>query len=99
MAVVGLIPPRLPTAPDTYSENFMSDLVKAIELFIQQERTAGEQRGTKIVLTALPTSDTGLEVGSLFRIGNDIKISLLDIAVPDSLEITASVGDVDIVIT
>ena len=99
MAVVGLIPPRLPTAPDTYSENFMSDLVKAIELFIEQERTAGEQRGTKIVLTDLPTSDTGLEVGTLYRISNDIKVSLLDIAVPDSLETTASVGSVDVVIT
>jgi len=60
MAIVGLVAPRLPSTPPEYSPVFMADLVKAIELFIQQERTAGDQRGTKIVLTNMPTSDTGL---------------------------------------
>ena len=99
MAIVGLVAPRLPSTPPEYSPVFMADLVKAIELFIQQERTAGDQRGTKIVLTNMPTSDTGLEAGTLYRIGNNVKISLLDMAVPDSLEATSSLGSVGVVIT
>ena len=34
----------------------MADLTRALELFITQERNAGEMRGTKITLTELPTS-------------------------------------------
>lgn len=96
MAVVGLVPPRLPTSPPEYSPVFMADLIKALELFIQQERTAGEQRGTKIVLTAMPTSDTALEPGTLYRIGNDVKISLLDMAVPDPVTAAAELGSVSV---
>lgn len=96
MALVGLTAPRLPTAPEDYSEVFMSDLIKAMEVFILQERTAGEQRGTKIVLTNMPTSDTGLEAGTLYRIGNNVKISLLDMAVPDPAIATTGLGSVSV---
>jgi len=34
----------------------MADLIRALELFISQERNPGELRGTKITLTNLPTS-------------------------------------------
>lgn len=96
MAIVGLVAPRLPSTPPEYSPVFMADLVKAIELFIQQERTAGDQRGTKIVLTNMPTSDTGLEAGTLYRIGNNVKISLLDMAVPDPATAIAELGSVSV---
>lgn len=96
MAIVGLVAPRLPSTPPEYSPVFMADLVKAIELFIQQERTAGDQRGTKIVLTNMPTSDTGLEAGTLYRIGNSVKISLLDMAVPDPATAIAELGSVSV---
>jgi hypothetical protein len=72
----------------------MSDLIKSLELFIAQERNPGEERSTKVTFTDLPTSDTGLEAGALYRIGNDVKISLADVAVPDSLSATASIGSV-----
>ena len=51
---------------------------------------------TKITLTALPTSDTGLEAGALYRIGNNVKISLADMAVPDPAIGTGSVGSVTV---
>ena len=97
MAQVSQPAPRLPAAPLQYETNYMADLIRSIELFITQERNAGEERATKLVLTELPTSDTGLEVGSLYRNGNDVKISLLNIAVPDSANATLSVGSVTIV--
>lgn len=74
MALVGLTPPRLPTAPFEYDRQYMDDLVRAIEAFIDQERTAGELRGTKITLTDLPTSATGLESGALYNDAGTVKI-------------------------
>lgn len=69
-----IAPPRLPEAPIEYSQSHMSDLIRALELFIAQERNPGELRATKITLTELPTSSSGLEVGSLFNDSGTIKI-------------------------
>lgn len=67
-------PPRLPDAPEEYNMQFMQDLIRAVEVFIQQERNDGELRGTKITLTNLPTSATGLESGALYNDSGTIKI-------------------------
>lgn len=69
-----IAPPRLPEAPTEYSVQYMADLLRALELFIAQERNPGELRGTKITLTDLPTSATGLETGALYRDGGTVKI-------------------------
>jgi len=74
MALVGIVPPRLPEAPAEYNQMYMSDLLRALEVFIQQERTAGELRGTKITLTDLPTSPTGLESGALYNDSGTVKV-------------------------
>tara|TARA_Y100001972_G_C7591797_1_gene296646 strand:+ start:411 stop:641 length:231 start_codon:yes stop_codon:yes gene_type:complete len=69
-----IAPPRLPEPPAEYSQRYMQDLIRALELFIQQERNPGELRGTKITLTNLPTSATGLETGALFNDSGTVKI-------------------------
>ena len=74
MANVGDDPPRLPTAPEEYNQAFMIDLIRALEVFISQERNPGEMRGTKITLTDLPTSSSGLETGALFNDSGTVKI-------------------------
>ena len=51
-----IAPPRLPEPPVEYTQQYMADLIRALELFISQERNPGELRGTKITLTDLPTS-------------------------------------------
>jgi hypothetical protein len=52
----------------------MQDLLRALEVFMQQERNPGELRGTKITLTSLPTSSTGLESGALWNDSGTVKI-------------------------
>lgn len=94
-----LVAPRLPTAPREYDIVYMTDLVRALEVFIQQQNNPGEGRATKLTLTALPTSDTGLEAGALYRLGNQVFISLLDVGVPDSLAGSGSVGSVTVATT
>lgn len=74
MALVGVTPPRLPSPSGEITREYISDLVRALELFINQERTAGELRGTKITLTDLPTSATGLEVGALYNDSGTVKV-------------------------
>jgi hypothetical protein len=69
-----IAPPRLPEAPADYSQQYMQDLLRALELFISQERNPGEMRGTKLTLTDLPTSASGLETGSLYNDSGTVKV-------------------------
>ena len=69
-----IAPPRRPAAPTEYSVQYMSDLIRSLELFIAQERNPGELRGTKITLTNLPTSATGLETGALYNDSGTVKV-------------------------
>jgi len=69
-----IAPPRLPDPPETLDQRYMQDLVRALELFIQQERNPGELRGTRITLTELPTSASGLETGALYNDSGTVKV-------------------------
>lgn len=69
-----IAPPRLPEAPAEYNQQYMADLLRALETFIEQERNPGEMRGTKITLTQLPTSATGLETGALYNDSGTVKV-------------------------
>tara|TARA_R100001480_G_scaffold64036_2_gene76294 strand:+ start:1807 stop:2034 length:228 start_codon:yes stop_codon:yes gene_type:complete len=68
-------PPRLPEPPIEYTQQYMADLVRSLQTFIEQERNPGEMRGTKLTLTDLPTSATGLETGSLYNDSGTIKVA------------------------
>ena len=70
----GIAQPRLPEAPQEYSISYMSDLIRALEAFIEQERNPGGLRASTITVTNLPTSPTGLEVGSLWNDAGTVKI-------------------------
>ena len=67
-------PPRLPEPPLEYSQQYMADLLRSLQTFIEQERNPGEMRGTKITLTDLPTSATGLETGALYNDSGTVKV-------------------------
>ena len=68
-------PPRLPEPPTEYTQQYMADLVRSLEVFIEQDRNPGEMRGTKLTLTDLPTSATGLETGTLYNDGGTVKVA------------------------
>lgn len=69
-----IAPPRLPEAPSEYNQQYMADLIRALEIFIEQERNPGQLRGTAITLTNLPTSASGLETGALYNDSGTVKI-------------------------
>ena len=68
-------PPRLPEPPTEYTQQYMADLIRSLQTFIEQERNPGEMRGTKITLTDLPTSATGLETGALYNDSGTVKVA------------------------
>lgn len=70
-----IAPPRLPEPPTEYTQQYMSDLIRSLQTFIEQERNPGEMRGTKITLTDLPTSATGLETGALYNDSGTVKVA------------------------
>lgn len=74
MAQVQIPPPRLPEPPVEYTQQYLTDLIRALEIFISQERTPGELRATKITLTDLPTSASGLETGALYNDSGTVKV-------------------------
>ena len=74
MALVGIPPPRLPEPPEQITRQYVEDLIRSLEIFIAQERNPGELRATKITLTDLPTSSSGLETVALFNDSGTIKI-------------------------
>ena len=69
-----LVPPVISNAPSEYDQAYMSDLARVLTLLIEQVNTDGELRATTDVLTALPTSASGLETGSLYNDSGTIKI-------------------------
>ena len=69
-----IAPPRLPEPPVEYTQQYLADLIRALELFIAQERNPGEMRGTKLTLTELPTSASGLETGALYNDSGTVKV-------------------------
>ena len=99
MASRDLAPPRLPDPPTEVTVQYITDLVRALEVFIQQENNPGLMRGTRLTLTDLPTSEVGLEAGSLFRIGQEVKVSLLATSIPDGSSVTSAVGNVTVSIS
>jgi|TARA_A100001391_G_scaffold153846_1_gene111689 hypothetical protein len=74
MASVNLPPPRLPEPPAQIDRRYMEDLVRTLQTFITQERNPGELRATKITLTDLPTSASGLETGALYNDSGTVKV-------------------------
>lgn len=67
-------PPRLPEPPDQYDRVYMEDVMRSLQVFIDQVRNPGEIRATKVTLTDLPTSSVGLETGALYNDSGTVKI-------------------------
>ena len=69
-----LVPPTFSLPPEEYDAQYFSDMVRSLSQLVTQLQNPGELRGTKITLTDLPTSDTGLEVGALVNDNGTIKV-------------------------
>jgi len=70
-----LVPPQFALAPEEYDRAYFDDMVRSLTQLVIQLQNPGELRGTKITLTDLPTSASGLETGALYNDSGTIKIA------------------------
>jgi hypothetical protein len=91
--------PYFAAAPIDYDRSYMAQITRAFSLYAQQMQNPGEGRNTYTVYTNLQQSDYGLEVGTVYRQGNVLYITLLDTTSPSGVSATASLGAVTVVIT
>ena len=85
--------------PAEYDPRWASDLQRTFGQFVDAVLNPGEARATTIVLTDLPTDDVGLEAGTLYKQGNVVYVSTLDIVAAAGSEATMSDGDVTVLTT
>ena len=69
-----LVPPTFSLPPEEYDVQYFNDMVRSLSQLTTQLQKPGELRGTKITLTDLPTSETGLETGALYNDNGSVKI-------------------------
>lgn len=88
--------PVFGNSPGEYDRRFLDDLARKLNQLVTIIRTPGEGRNTTIVLTDLPTSDYGLEAGSLFQIDGVVRVSLAYVPYLSGVRATGSVGTVSV---
>lgn len=85
-------------SPDAYSPQYMDDVVRMLNILTTLIRNPGEGRQTTMVLTDLPTTDYGLEPGSLFQVDGAVRISLQNEPYVLGLSATGGVGTVSVTV-
>ena len=93
-----VVRPQFPVAPPQYNSTYMAEVVRAFSVFLNQVQNPGDLRATNLVLTDLPSSDSGLEVGAVFNFGGYLKISASNTPHPAGLSVLGSVGSVTVTI-
>jgi hypothetical protein len=66
--------PFFPVPPQDYDQRYFSELIRAFSVYVAQQNNPGEGRNTTLVLTNLPTSASGLEVGSVYNDSGTLKV-------------------------
>jgi len=100
MASRNLVKPFFPVPGKEYNQQYMAELVRAFSIYLNQMQNPGEGRATFMVLTALQTSDQGLEPGSVFRDGNGfLKVALANAPNLAGISAQGAVGAVTVTTT
>mgnify|MGYP000114738819 FL=1 len=99
--------PKIPVPTQQVDVRYLTDLVRALESFINQVQNPGPQRGTTQTLTNLQQgNDVGLEQGTLYvtnAVGTYsegyVRISLLNVSACEGAAGTGAVGTVTVAIS
>lgn|SRR5210317_1852986 len=65
MAIKNVAAPRLPEPTREYSLTYMQDLIRALEIFIEQERTPGDLRARSVFVTNNLTDTPNINGGGI----------------------------------
>lgn len=76
MSLGSVAPPRLPEPPLEYEKSYINDLLRALEIFIQQVSNPGEVRASDLSITNLKEHTSSILDGALTT--SDTTITLVD---------------------
>jgi hypothetical protein len=91
-----LVRPYFPIAPSEYSQAYFAEVIRSFSVYVDNIQNPGEGRHTRLVLTNLPTDDSGLEEGSLFQQNGFVKITLPNTPHVGGQQAVTSVGSVTV---
>lgn len=91
--------PFLPVPPQEYQQGYFSEVIRAISVYMQNERNPGEGRNTFTVFTNLQTDDYNVEPGTVFNHGGFLKVSELNTPHVRGTSALGSVGSVTVTTT
>ena len=98
MAMERFQAPALPVPPVEYDQRYHTDLIRILRLYFNQLDSTTPLVLDGLQLLNLPTSGYGLRTGTVFRIGEDLKIALPNIPYPLGVSASGSLGTVSIVL-
>jgi hypothetical protein len=90
--------PALPLATPEYSEQQLAQLIGVLRLYFAQLDSNVPLQMDGIRLLNLPTSGYNLQDGTVFRVGEDLKIVVPNVSYLYGVSATASVGTVTVTI-
>ena len=91
-----LVRPYFSIPPQDYNQSYFYEVIRSFAVYLDQMHNPGEGRHTRLVLTALPNSDQGLETGSLFERNGFVKITIADQPNLLGVSSTSAVGSVTV---
>ena len=91
-----LVLPFFPVAPQQYNPNFMSEVIRAFSVFLDQYQNPGDGRNTTLTLTNMQTDDSGLGAGEIFDHGGILRVPLDYSPFVRGSEGTGAVGSVTV---
>ncbi len=94
-----LVRPYFPVPPQDYSRIYMTEIIRAFSVFLEQNQNPGEGRHTTLTLTQLQGNDQGLEVGALFEYNGFVKITKSNVPHVGGVSATGVVGAVTVTIS
>jgi hypothetical protein len=96
MAMQRFRAPALPLAPFEYDQQQFSQLIGVLRLYFTQLDSNVALQADGLRLLKLPTSGYNLPDGTVFRVGEDLKIVVPYISYLYGVSATASVGTVTV---
>jgi hypothetical protein len=90
--------PAIPLPSDEYNRQQFDEIFRALRIYFNQLDSTTPLQLDGLRLLNLATSGYGLPDGTLFRIGEDVKIVVPNIAYPLGVSSVASVGTVTVTI-
>jgi hypothetical protein len=92
MALLLFAPPVLPLAPTDYNPEYLNQLIRALNTYLNQIGSTTPIVIDQLTLLALPTSPAGLRPGTVWNDGGTLKIVLANTILVPTATTLAIVG-------